>query len=61
MLLDTLIRVNGGVNECIGNPFVIRGDFIPDDDPESPLTMQLGVQTSVKLEQFKELKMFMLT
>ena len=36
MLLDTLIRVNGGVNECIGNPFVIRGDFIPDDDPESP-------------------------
>ena len=36
MLLDTLIRVNGGVNECIGNPFVIRGAFIPDDDPESP-------------------------
>ena len=36
MLLDTLIRVNGGVNECVGNPFVIRGDFIPDDDPESP-------------------------
>ena len=36
MLLDTLIRVNGGVNECTGNPFVVRSAFIPDDDPESP-------------------------
>ena len=36
MLLDTLIRVNGGVNECNGNPFVVRSSFIPDDDPESP-------------------------
>ena len=36
MLLDTLIRVNGGVNECTGNPFVVRGAFIPDDDPDSP-------------------------
>ena len=36
MLLDTLIRVNGGPNECVGNPFVIRSDFIPDNDPESP-------------------------
>ena len=33
MLLDTLIRVNGGPNECVGNPFVIRSDFIPDSDP----------------------------
>ena len=36
MLLDTLIRAEGGPNECTGNPLVVRGDFILDDDPESP-------------------------
>jgi len=35
ILLDTLIRSRGGVNECVGNPNVIRGDFIEDNDPES--------------------------
>jgi len=35
ILLDTLIRFQGGANECVGNPNVIRGDFIADDDPES--------------------------
>ena len=35
ILLDTLIRFQGGANECAGNPNVIRGDFIADDDPES--------------------------
>ena len=35
ILLDTLIRFEGGPNECVGNPNVIRGDFIPDNDPES--------------------------
>ena len=36
MLLDTLIRAEGGPNECTGNPLVVRGDFILDDDPQSP-------------------------
>ena len=36
MLLDTLIRSEGGPNECTGNPLVVRGDFILDDDPGSP-------------------------
>ena len=36
MLLDTLIRSQGGPNECTGNPLVVRGDFILDDDPQSP-------------------------
>ena len=35
ILLDTLIRSRGGANECVGNPNVIRGDFIEDNDPES--------------------------
>ena len=34
-MLDTLIRSRGGANECVGNPNVIRGDFIEDNDPES--------------------------
>ena len=35
ILLDTLIRSRGGANECVGNPNVIRGDFIEDNDPET--------------------------
>ena len=35
LLLDTLIRAEGGPSECTGNPFVIRGDFIPDNDEDS--------------------------
>ena len=35
ILLDTLIRFQGGANECVGNPNVIRGDFIADNDPTS--------------------------
>ena len=35
LLLDTLIRKNGGANECTGNPLVIRNPFVPDDDLES--------------------------
>ena len=35
ILLDTLIRSRGGANECTGNPNVIRGEFIPDNDPDS--------------------------
>ena len=35
MLLDTLIRAQGGVNECTGNPLVVRGNFVLDDDPDS--------------------------
>ena len=35
MLLDTLIRAEGGPSECTGNPFVIRGTFVEDNDPES--------------------------
>ena len=35
LLLDTLIRKQGGVNECTGNPLVTRGEFIPDEDTES--------------------------
>ena len=34
-MLDTLIRSRGGANECVGNPNVIRGDFIEDNDPDS--------------------------
>tara|TARA_B100001250_G_scaffold138990_1_gene119042 strand:+ start:1077 stop:4151 length:3075 start_codon:yes stop_codon:yes gene_type:complete len=36
MLLDTLIRKQGGVNECTGNPLVVRGSFIEDNDAASP-------------------------
>ena len=36
MLLDTLIRARGGPSECTGNPLVVRGDFVLDDDPDSP-------------------------
>ena len=35
LLLDTLIRAEGGPSECTGNPFVIRGTFVEDNDPES--------------------------
>ena len=35
MLLDTLIRAQGGSSECTGNPLVVRGNFVLDDDPES--------------------------
>jgi len=35
MLLDTLIRTQGGSSECNGNPLVIRNNFSLDDDPES--------------------------
>jgi iron complex outermembrane recepter protein len=35
MLLDTLIRANGGTSECTGNPLVVRGDFVEDLDEES--------------------------
>ena len=35
ILLDTLIRAEGGSSECTGNPRVIRGDFVADMDPES--------------------------
>jgi outer membrane receptor protein involved in Fe transport len=35
ILLDTLIRAEGGPNECIGNPRVIRGTYVEDSDPES--------------------------
>ena len=28
ILLDTLLRVQGGVNECIGNPLVVRSAYI---------------------------------
>ena len=41
LLLDTLIRAEGGPSECTGNPFVIRGDFIPDNDEDS-LTNNAG-------------------
>ena len=32
MLLDTLIRAQGGVNECVGNPLVVRGPFQGAED-----------------------------
>ena len=35
ILLDTLIRAEGGPNECVGNPRVIRGTYVEDNDPES--------------------------
>ena len=35
ILLDTLIRQQGGASECTGNPFVIRGAYQEDNDPES--------------------------
>ena len=35
MLLDTLIRARGGPDECTGNPLVVRGAFVEDNDPES--------------------------
>jgi iron complex outermembrane receptor protein len=35
LLLDTLIRSQGGPSECTGNPFVVRGTFVEDNDPES--------------------------
>lgn len=41
LLLDTLIRAEGGPSECTGNPFVIRGDFIADNDEDS-LTNNAG-------------------
>ena len=28
ILLDTLLRIQGGVNECIGNPLVVRSAYI---------------------------------
>lgn len=39
MLLDTLIRAQGGVNECVGNPLVVRGPFQGAEDSDgNPLT-----------------------
>ena len=35
ILLDTLIRAEGGASECTGNPRVIRGTYVEDNDPES--------------------------
>ena len=35
LLLDTLIRSEGGPSECTGNPFVVRGTFVEDNDPDS--------------------------
>ena len=35
LLLDTLIRAQGGAGECTGNPRVIRGTYVEDNDPES--------------------------
>ncbi|MDC1443300.1 TonB-dependent receptor [Gammaproteobacteria bacterium] len=35
ILLDTLIRQQGGASECTGNPRVIRGAYQEDNDPES--------------------------
>jgi outer membrane receptor protein involved in Fe transport len=35
ILLDTLIRSQGGASECTGNPRVIRGAYLEDNDPES--------------------------
>ena len=35
MLLDTLIRARGGATECTGNPLVVRGTFVEDNDPDS--------------------------
>ena len=32
MLLDTLIRAQGGASECVGNPLVVRGDFQGAED-----------------------------
>ena len=36
ILLDLLIRIQGGASECTGNPLVIRGEFVLDNDPDSP-------------------------
>ena len=33
LLLDTLIRARGGVNECVGNPLVIRNPYVAENDP----------------------------
>ncbi len=39
MLLDTLIRAQGGPTECIGNPLVVRGPFQGASDSDgNPLT-----------------------
>ena len=35
ILLDTLIRAQGGASECTGNPRVVRGAYVEDNDPES--------------------------
>jgi outer membrane receptor for ferrienterochelin and colicin len=35
LLLDTLIRSEGGPSECTGNPFVVRGTYVEDNDPDS--------------------------
>ena len=45
LLLDTLIRAQGGASECTGNPRVIRGDYVEDNDPES-LTYNADWDTS---------------
>jgi iron complex outermembrane receptor protein len=36
-LLDTLIRINGGANECIGNPNVIRSSNVANSEQETTL------------------------
>ena len=45
LLLDTLIRAQGGASECTGNPRVIRGEYVEDNDPES-LTYNADWDTS---------------
>ena len=35
ILLDLLIRLQGGPSECTGNPLVVRNSFVLDDDPTS--------------------------
>ena len=59
ILLDTLIRAEGGASECTGNPRVVRGAYVEDNDPES-LTYNANWDSNFCKSGMvqKELKMF---